>query len=262
MGGGKFPAKLAMLAGAGLLVLLLLAAWLGGCFSAKDRRQDRAAARLPTAELKTDLQTSLASAADGGQPPLKDSLAAVADAVGAKAGLLDDPQWPAAAKGRPSWADQREAANSGANLRRNWELHFDKGTVRGQYARQLDFFGIELAVVLPENKLKYVGKFAKGKPETRLGPADQETRCYLTWSEGDLSRADADLLALAGVFAEDRPVLKILPAAVEAKLAALERTAAGADIDNVRKTRFGIRAAGDGYEFYVVQQSLREQAKK
>ncbi len=56
--------------------------------------------------------------------------------------------------------------------------------------------------------------------------------------------------------------MKILPAAVEAKLAALERTAAGADIDNVRKTRFGIRAAGDGYEFYVIQQYRTEQAKK
>jgi hypothetical protein len=253
---------LAMLSGGGLLVLVLLAAWLGGCFSAKDRRQNQAAGRLPAAQLKTEIETPLAAAADGGQPPLKDSLVAVADAVGAKAGLLDDPQRLAAPKGRPSWADQREAAGPGTNLRRNWELHFDKGTAREPYARQLDFFGIELAVVLPENKLLYVGKFTKGKPETRSGAADRETRCYLTWSEGDLSRADADLLFRAGVSTADRVILEILPVAVEDKLAALEKAYAGDEIDNVRKTRFGIRAAGDGYEFYVVQQSLREQAKK
>ena len=251
---------LAMLSAAGLLVLLL-AFWLGGCFSAKALRPEQAAGRLPAAQLTTDIETPLA-AADGGQPPLKDSLAAVADAAGAKAGLLDDPQWLAGAKGRPSWADQREAANAGANLRRNWELHFDKGTTREPYARQLDYFGIELAVVLPENKLMSVRKFGKGKPETRIAPADQETRCYLTWSEGDLSRADADLLFRAGVSSEERLILKILPAAVEDKLAALEKTYAGDQIDNVRKTRFGIRAAGDGYEFYVVRQYRREQAKK
>ena len=188
-------------------------------------------------------------AADPAETPFKDSLAAVAAAAGAKAGLLDDPAWLAAISPRPPGAINAPATP--ANLWRNWELHFNRGTAKEKYARQLDFFGIELAVVMPENKLLYVGKFTQKKPQTRLGPADQERRCYLTWREGDLSRADAELLTRAGISSEDRVVLKILPPKVEAALAALEKAAAGNDLDSVRRTRFGIRAAGDGYEFYV-----------
>ena len=152
------------------------------------------------------------------------------------------------------------AAGDAGNLWRNWELHFNRGTAKERYARQLDFFGIELAVVMPENKLLYVGKFTQKKPQTRLGPADQERRCYLTWREGDLSRADAELLSRAGISSEDRVVLKILPPKVEAALAVLEKAAAGDDLDSVRRTRFGIRAAGDGYEFYVLEQLRKEHA--
>ncbi len=185
-----------------------------------------------------------------------------AGAAGAKAGLLDDPARRAALQGRDSWGDPREAVQPWASLRRNWELHFTKGLSRDKYARQLDFFGIELAVVLPGNKLTCVRNLSKAKPEIHTGAASAERRCYLTWSEGDLGRADADLLARAGISTEERVVLKLLPPAVEAKLAELETNHAGREIDNVRKTRFGIRAAGDGYEFFVLEQFRKEQATK
>ncbi len=240
------------------LLAVLLAAVVGGCFSGRGRREERPKAAAPVAQLKTELRTPPEPAADPGAASFKDSLATVAGAAGAKAGLLDDPAWLAAISPRPAWGDQR-AADAG-NLWRNWELHFDRGTAKEQYARQLDFFGIELAVVLPENKLLYVGHFTQKKPRTRVGPADQERRCYLTWREGDLSQADAELLARAGVGPEDHVVLKILPPKVEAALAALEKAHAGSDFGSVRKTRFGIRAAGDGYEFYVVEQLRKERA--
>ncbi len=178
--------------GTRLLLASLLAAVLGGCFSGKGRPQDRAKAAPPAAQLKTEVCTPPEPAADPAETPLKDALAAVDAAAGAKAGLLDDPAWLAALSPRAAWGDQR--AGDAGNLWRNWELHFNRGTAKEKYARQLDFFGIELAVVMPENKLLYVGKFTQKKPQTRLGPADQERRCYLTWREGDLSRADAELL--------------------------------------------------------------------
>ena len=169
---------------------------------------------------------------------------------------------PPASSSKPAdWGDLRKAGEKDVAAR-NWELRFLKGNTKDKYARQLDFFGIELAVVMPGNKLVYVRKFSKPKPENHTGPADQEKRCYLTWRNGDLSRADVELLSRAGVSPGDRVVLKILPADVEAKLAKLEKDYAGDDAGNVSKTQFGIRAAGDGYEFYVAEQYRKERAKK
>ena len=152
--------------------------------------------------------------------------------------------------------DDRPAAEAAGKPARprNWEIRFGRGMTREQYAEQLDFFGIELAVVMPGDQLLYVREFSKAKPQTRNGPASEERRYYLTWREGDLGRADVDLLARAGVDASDRVVLKIIPAAVEAKLAALEETRAGNQADKIRKTQFGVRKEGDEYLFFVMDQ--------
>ena len=40
-------------------------------------------------------------------------------------------------------------------LPRHWEVMFSKGTTLDAYARQLDFFGIELGVLMPDNKIVY-----------------------------------------------------------------------------------------------------------
>ena len=114
-------------------------------------------------------------------------------------------------------------------LPRRWELHFIKGNTLDVYARQLDFFGIELGVLLPDNKVVYAFNLAKPKPDTRIGAADKEKRYYLTWrgEAGDLQKADRELLARAGVDTEDRLILKFLPPAVEATLATLEKSLRG-----------------------------------
>ena len=139
---------------------------------------------------------------------------------------------------------------------RLWELQYVKGNTLEVYARQLDFFGIELGVLLPDNKVVYAFNLAKPMPETRTGAADKERRYYLTWrGSGDLQKADRELLARAGIEVADRVILKFLPAAVEAQLAALEKAYAGKEAKDIRKTRFGVKPAGDGYAFYVLEQT-------
>jgi hypothetical protein len=246
--------------GSGLLLLIVvawLAGWLGGKGSGDGAA--KAARPLPAAELKLDLAIPLDRAAAPAELSLEDSLAAVVAGADAKAKLLEDASRfvikPA------DWGDLREASAKDV-VARNWELRFLKGNTKDKYARQLDFFGIELAVVMPDNKLIYIRKFSKPKPEIYTGPADQEKRCYLTWQRGDLSHADIDLFSRAGLSPGDRVVLKILPVDVEAKLAKLEKDYAGDDASDVSRTQFGIRAAGDGFEFYVAQQYRKERAKK
>ncbi len=139
-----------------------------------------------------------------------------------------------------------------------WEIRFDPGNTLETYAKQLDFFGIELGVLLPDNQILYVAELSKAQPTVRQGPADQETRYYFTWRQGELLAADRQLLAKAGVDPKDRLILKFLPDKWAAHLAELEKQYAADKKQKVRKTRFGVRSAGEeGYEFYVIDQFYR-----
>jgi hypothetical protein len=137
---------------------------------------------------------------------------------------------------------------------RNWEVVFQKGTVE-QYAKQLDFFKIELGVI-KEGKVYYAFNLHRPKPSTRIekDPAKNELRFYLRWVQGDLKKADEELLAKAGIEGPYHFVLKFLPPDVEADLYGKEQMKAGDDKNRIKKTRFGVKQDGDRYEFYIIDQ--------
>lgn len=195
-------------------------------------------------------------------PELKDSLASVADVVASRLADLDNPliaDPESTERGGPKGELVRGGGGGtgGTGVRRRWEIFFDKGNTLETYARQLDYFGIELGVLLPGNKVQYVSGFSQPQPRVRIGPADAEKRFYLTWQRGDLQEADRELLVRAGVDPGNRIILKFLPPEVEAKLAALERAYAAGRADRVSSTRFGIRSEANGYSFYVISQQYR-----
>jgi len=142
-----------------------------------------------------------------------------------------------------------------------WEIHFDPGNTLETYAKQLDFFGIELGVLLPDNQILYISELSKAQPTVRQGPADREPRYYFTWRQGELATADMELLHKAlGNQAQtfkDRLLLKFLPDQWAAQLAELEKQYAADKNQKIRKTRFGVRSAGERYEFYVMEQTYR-----
>jgi len=194
------------------------------------------------------------------QPLLRDALASVSDIVATRLADLDNPLISdpdsveaSGAKGAPV----RGQGTGGNGIRRRWEIFFDRGHTIETYARQLDFFGIELGILLPGNQVQYVSGFSQPRPRVRVGPADAEKRFYLTWQRGDLQQADRELLARAGIDPGNRLILKFLPPEVEAKLAALERAYASGRADQISSTRFGIRREGNGFAFYVISQQYR-----
>jgi len=213
-------------------------------------------------ELEAPTQEEIGEETDLIEPQLEDRLAAVADAVGAKTASLVDPtlsEEMRSGRGGGSSGDGRMAgtgSGSGEGQRRHWEVRFLEGNTLEAYARQLDFFGIELGVLMPGNQVTYASNLARAKPTTRTGPADQENRYYLTWRHGELQSADRELLARAGIDAGDRIILKFLPPEVEAELARQEKVQAGSDAEKVRKTTFQILPAGNGYQFKVMDQSF------
>ncbi len=141
---------------------------------------------------------------------------------------------------------------------RHWEVIFSKATL-DVYARQLDFFKIELGILQPDNKIIYAYNLAHPKPDTRVvaNPALNEKRYYLTWRNGEMQQADRDLLAKAGIDPGDRLILKFLPKEVELELMGLEKAFNNLTPKEIKKTRFGVQPDGGGFKFYVLEQAIK-----
>ena len=79
-------------------------------------------------------------------------------------GRTEHPVRDALAGGGGSRGQGRMPGNgstSGDGESRNWGFVFRKGKTLNEYARQLDFFDIELGVLMPDNKLVYVTDLAE-----------------------------------------------------------------------------------------------------
>lgn len=133
----------------------------------------------------------------------------------------------------------------------NWEIHFSGRSTIEVYAEQLDYFGVELGVLMPDHQITYVSHLTKPKPDRRTGPVREEHRLYFAWLRGGLARGDQDCLQRAGVAFEDKVVLKFIPPAVEATLTSLARQASS-KVDVMGKVHFTIVVREDGFAFEVM----------
>ncbi len=140
-----------------------------------------------------------------------------------------------------------------------WQIEF-AATDLITYAKQLDFFGIELATAGGgANRIEYAAKFASGRPTSRTAVGDHEERLYFTWKSGSLREADLDLLAKAGVITQGKIPLQFYPAETENLLAYVEQQfMEGRPLETIKKTVFGVRPKDGGYEFYVIRQLYRD----
>jgi len=139
-----------------------------------------------------------------------------------------------------------------------WEILFES-TALGVYSRQLGFFGIELAAFgAGDPQVDYVLLDGRGKGTHRRGDSAGEDRLYMTWRRGKLKEYDNRLLKQAKVDTAGKITMQFYPTKTENMLYALEMKYAGKKTEQqIRKTIFGIRNAGSGYEFFVVDQRYR-----
>lgn len=193
-------------------------------------------------------------------PELMETLPTISDAVATKAAILEDPSlFDAEKTGRGGPKGDGRAPGSGGGRPgrpRRWEIVFDRGNTVETYARQLDFFRIWLGVPMADGRVVFAYNLAKDRPDTATKTYEEEKRMYLTWLGQGMQEADRELLAKADIDPGNRPILKFIEDEVAADLQTKEKAKAGPDkVDKVRATRFGVRAAGRGYEFYVIDQS-------
>ena len=136
-----------------------------------------------------------------------------------------------------------------------WQIRFREGLSLDEYARQLDHFGIELAVTPHGDEVRVVRNLSAPRP-TVVSLAESERREWLmyVWAAGRLREADRRLLERAGIGVGQEPTVQLYPPATEALLAAREREFRGLPAAKIRRTVFEVVATDNGYEFKVVEQ--------
>ena len=151
-----------------------------------------------------------------------------------------------------------------------WRINYNTTTI-DVYARQLDYFKIELGAVGGGFPLvDYAANFSTSVKK-RKGKGSDEDRIYFTWSEGKLKLYDQQLLRQAGISTQRRITCQFIPKDLRQKLLVLELQYAekGKDVTKMTKTEyvlvfkriartvFGVKRAGGKYEFFVISQRYR-----
>ena len=239
----------------GMLVFLMAAIWL------TNRMLATAVAVPIVMEEVGDQEEDPIGPGDDIEPPppmeteileeeIEDVLEAVEDAMATRAAML---QKSVSGEGTGEGGGGTGKGRKGAP--RRWELRFREGNSLSTYAQQLDYFGIELGVLKPGNKVLYISNLSRRRPNTRTGSREDEKRYRFTWTQGSLEQADRTLLERAGVDIGRSRIYKFLPPPLYQKLRVMEAEHAGGK--KVRSTLFGIKSSGSSHEFYVMRQSYR-----
>jgi hypothetical protein len=137
-----------------------------------------------------------------------------------------------------------------------WEIRMSATNIE-EYAKQLDFFKVELGVVGGGNpNVDYISNLSSPTPTVRVGDPKDEHRLRFLHRTGELRAGDLELAAKAGVKTEGRVVFQFYSQDTYRSLLALEAAKKGTRrIKDIRRTVFGVRESRNGeYEFYVIEQ--------
>ena len=136
-----------------------------------------------------------------------------------------------------------------------WMVRFGDQANLDEYARQLDFFGIEFGAVI-DGKLVYLSKLSSPRPATRTAAnGANEKRLYMTWRGGGRKQADLQLFRKAGIEVGNGVIFHFYPKETEDRLARLELDYRKRKANDIRRTFFAVKSAETGYEFAVAHQT-------
>ncbi|MEW4567085.1 hypothetical protein AB1L88_04390 [Tautonia sp. JC769] len=146
------------------------------------------------------------------------------------------------------------AGDGGVPREQRWSIIYNPGQTLDEYARLLDFFGVEMATVL-DNQMHYVSNFNKPRPDVRVANRGNDDRLYFLWQGGGRRQSDIELLRKAGIDVGQRGVIfQFFPAQVEQILSRLEQQYKGLQPLEIRTTKFSVVPAGNRFAFEVIDQ--------
>jgi hypothetical protein len=198
---------------------------------------------------------------------ITDSIAAVSTVVSSEAQTLDYLEGPTGGHGRGSGTGMGDGfgrgpggpgTSDGIPAWERWEVRMSAERVE-DYAKQLDFFGVELGVAGGGSpNVDYITNLSAAKPKVRVGAPKDERRLRFLHRSGELRQADRELAAKAGVNTTGRVVFQFYSPQMYQTLLTLENAKMGKRrIREVRRTVFGVKAVGAKYEFFVISQDYR-----
>lgn len=204
------------------------------------------------------------------EPQLEAAMEAITDAVSTVAASMDAVSTPSTAtsQGEGGMGDSRPPGplGEGDNIIprwERWEIRFESSSLNA-YAKQLDFFKIELGAAGGGKKnVDYASNLA-GSPKTYTQPGNKDQRLYMTWRGGTLQQYDRQLLQKARINTRNRLVLQFYPEEVEQELAWIEKENAdrqGKVLAEYLKTVFAVEPSGGGWKFVVKEQRFRPKPK-
>ena len=144
--------------------------------------------------------------------------------------------------------------DGGVPVEQRWSIVYNTGQTQDEYGRQLDAFGVELAVVTGPTQIAYASKFSDPSPTVRYGSGQGDDRLYFLWQGRGRKSSDVALLKKAGIEVGENVIIQFYPKAVERRLAELEVRYRGRQPAEIRVTRFNVVAEGGGYGFAVLAQ--------
>lgn len=146
------------------------------------------------------------------------------------------------------------SGDGGVPREQRWSVLYTKGQTLEEYARQLDFFQVEMATIV-NNQMHYVSKFSAPQPTVRIGSGQGDQRLYFLWQGGERKESDVALLKKAGVeVGRGGAIFQFYMKGAEDVLARLEQSYKGRSPAEIRVTRFTVIPTGRGYAFQVIDQ--------
>ncbi len=194
------------------------------------------------------------------EPDIEDTIEAVTDVLATHQADLESLDGSSVSTKQGSGGGQLGEGGTADIVPRwqRWQILFSTVSL-DDYARQLDFFGIELAAVGGgETQIDYAYHLSKKRPDRREGPASEEQRMYFVWRHGPLQQSDKRLLQRAGINIKNKASVQFFPPPMVNMLAKIENEYAdGLSVESIAKTVFGVKPTDNGYSVYVVELKKR-----
>lgn len=194
-------------------------------------------------------------------PQLAESLEALTSAVSSVAASDREVDGSAAEMGAGRGLGSRGGGGNGTGRGKGpwerWEIRYTTAS-REAYAQQLDALRIVLGAISRDTPdIVYLENLSTS-PATRSGRKSEEKRVFFNYNQGVLKDWDTQFMADAGINLRNRILVQFYPPEIQTTLLQLEQRKLGnRKIDEVFRTVFGVRPAGGGFEFYVIDQSFK-----